>query len=91
MSQYSLWLIDDAVVHYTVHGANERIGEIRWQAMHASALHLGESRYWRVHDEAAAVAAAGGSLLAGFVKKLRLNRSYTLRDDHTDLAKAQRH
>lgn len=91
MSQYALWLIDDPVAHYSVHAENLRIGEIRWSAMHASVLHLGEARYWLVHDEAAAVADAGGSLLARFLKILRLNRAYTLREDHTDLAQARRH
>ena len=90
MSDFSLWLIDDPVTQYSVHAGAARIGEIRWQSMHASVLHLGERRCWLVHEEAAAVAAADGSLLSRFLMKLRLDRTYSLREDDIELARARR-
>ena len=91
MTTYALQLLDDPVTRYTVHADEQRIGEIRCQAMHACVLHLGEQRFWLLQDEVASATAAGGSLLSRFVNKLRLNRGYTLRDEREPLARARRH
>lgn len=91
MSGLTLWRVDDAVHSHTLHRGGERIGEIRWNAMHAHILQLGEADYWLVHQESAAAVEAGGSLLSSVIGKLRLNRTYILRDGDTDLARATRH
>jgi hypothetical protein len=87
MSQYSLKPLDDAVASFQLMAGGLPIGEIRREDVHAESLHLGERRYWLLHDESA----GGATLLARWLGRLRLNRTYVLRDGDAELARARRH
>ncbi len=91
MTTYSLKLLKDQVARYAVFADAQRIGEVRYHAMHADVLYLGDQALWLVADAVADAAAREASLLVRFANMLRLNRSYSLRDASSTLAQARRH
>lgn len=91
MTTFSIKLLDDAVVRYAVFAGGGRIGEVRYHAMHADVLYLGDQALWLIADAVADAAARDASLLVRFANRLRLNTSYSLRDAEATLAQARRH
>jgi hypothetical protein len=87
MTYYSLRLANDPVVHYWMHADDAAVGQVRVEDVHAFSLHLGDRRYWLVHEGSA----RGDSLLARLLARFRLDRTWLLKDGDTELARARRH
>ena len=70
MGHYRLKPLDDVVVNFRAFEGDRQIGEIRREDVHAEPMHLGDGRYWLVHEEAA----HGTTLITRWLGLLRIDR-----------------
>jgi hypothetical protein len=71
----------DAVVHYVLEAAGQRVGEIRAHAAHADILRIGAQAWWLADDVATPLHLAGASIARRIYAHVTQPRSFSLVED----------